>query len=232
MAESTFAFVASTRDARVDVQVENPEESWGADVTVLRTNVSERPFIIDSIREYLGLRGHVIERMVYPILDVERGSDGALVGVRAPSDGGAKESIVHCEITRLDDAARREELLADLTSRLQDVVRATDDFQPMLDVLDVVVEAVGGNAVNLPDREAEFEEIQDFLRWLKDGGFVFLGYRDTTSSRTSIRSRPSSSNRRVDSGSSATRAVRASRSRFACPRSIPACASLPSMGRC
>ena len=47
MAASTFAFVASTRGSMVDVAVENPDESWGSDVTVLRTNVSERPFIID-----------------------------------------------------------------------------------------------------------------------------------------------------------------------------------------
>lgn len=177
MAASTFDFLQTTRASSVDVGVENPEGEWGSDVTVIRTNVSERPFIIDSIRECVSAAGYSIERMVYPILDIERASDGSVAGVHAPSDGGAKESIVHCEIARVEDPERREELLAEVRRRLQDVVRATDDFEPMLDVLDVVVDAVGEHAEQLPERAAEFEEIQAFLRWLRDGGFVFLGYR-------------------------------------------------------
>ncbi len=177
MATSTFGFLQSTRASRVDVAVENPDGEWGDDVTVIRTNVSERPFIIDSIRECIGAAGYAIERMVYPILDIERGADGEVVGVHAPSDGGAKESIVHCEIARIEDSERRDALLTEVRRRLQDVVRATDDFKPMLGVLDVIVDGVGEHAQRFPERSDEFEEIQAFLRWLRDGGFVFLGYR-------------------------------------------------------
>lgn len=176
MVVGTFSFLRSTRAFRVDVSVENPEADWGSDVTVIRSNVSERPFIIDSIREYLSGEGLAIERMVYPILDVERNDDGELVSLAPPSDGGSKESIVHCEVRRVP-SDRHEALVEELTARLQDVVRATDDFPPMLSVLDRVVGEVGQNADHLPERAAEFEEIQDFLRWLRNGGFVFLGYR-------------------------------------------------------
>ena len=46
----------------------------------------------------------------------------------------------------------------------------------MLDIVEVVIADVDRNASELPDRADEFEEIQAFLSWLRDGGFVFLPY--------------------------------------------------------
>lgn len=172
-----FAFLEQSRPYRVDVAVSNPEGAWADGVTVIQTDVSERPFIIDSIREYLSAAGVSIERMVYPILDVERDSEGRVLSVRAPSDGGAKESIVHCEVPRLEDDDRRRTIQEELERRLQDVVRTTDDFKPMLGAVDMVVEEIGGHVSAMPDKADELVEIQHFLRWLRDGGFVFLGYR-------------------------------------------------------
>ncbi|MDX1493023.1 MAG: NAD-glutamate dehydrogenase, partial [Longimicrobiales bacterium] len=107
----------------------------------------------------------------------ERDEEGRVVALSRPADGGSKESIVHCEIAEVEDPDRLAALESDLRDRLQDVVRATDDFQPMLDAVDVVIEDVRKNAQALPERRAELEEIEHFLRWLQDGGFVFLGYR-------------------------------------------------------
>jgi glutamate dehydrogenase len=179
MTADAFAFLEVSSPVRVDVSVSNPEGvgAWDDEVTVIRTNVSERPFIIDSIREYLSLEQVAIERMIYPILDVTRNGSGLVTAVALPGDDGSKESIVHCEVARIEDADRLTEIETGLSARLQDVVRATDDFRPMLDVVEVVIERVAHNAVVLPERRAEFEEIWHFLSWLRDGGFVFLGAR-------------------------------------------------------
>ena len=180
MTRGAFKFLESSRPFRVDVDVVNADEDdeeWGAPVTLIRTNVSERPFIIDSIREYLSLQDLAVERMVYPILDVERDAQGQVIGVHPPADGANEESVVHCEVERVGDAERLAGMQSELRSRLQDVVRATDDFHPMLGALDHVAESVRANAKDLPDRKHEFEEIEEFLAWLKNGGFVFLGYR-------------------------------------------------------
>ena len=173
-------FLKGSRPYRVDVAVVNPEretQGWEAPVTVIRTNVSERPFIIDSIREYLNSQGLLIERMVYPMLDVERDAEGRVVAVRPPSDGGTKESLVHCEVSRISDPDVLVEIERELVKRLQDVVRATDDFVPMLGAVDRVIIRLDALAEELPDRRDELEEIQAFLDWLRKGGFVFLGYR-------------------------------------------------------
>ena len=56
LVSESFHFLKSSRSDQVDVSITNPEgdrESWDNPVTVVRTNVSERPFIIDTIREYV-----------------------------------------------------------------------------------------------------------------------------------------------------------------------------------
>jgi len=180
MTLGTYRFLLSSRADRVDVQVGNPsveEEGWTAPHTVLRTNVSERPFIIDSIREFLHAQELSVAWMVYPILDVTRDREGRALAVGPPSDTGAKESVVHCEIDRVADPERLDALRSELARRLQDVVRATDDFAPMIDALDRVVEDLDRRSTTGAERTEELSEIRAFLEWLRDGGFVFLGYR-------------------------------------------------------
>jgi glutamate dehydrogenase len=175
-----FDFLRRSRPDRVDVSVHNPTvkgEGWTAPVTVVRADVSERPFIVDTIREFLHSQGLAIEHIVYPLLDVERDAGGSVVAVRPPSDTGSKESLVHCEIEQVSDAKTLDMLEAELRRRLQDVVRATDDFQPMLEALDGVVAELARRSGVDPERHEELEEVRDFLRWLRDGSFVFLGYR-------------------------------------------------------
>jgi len=54
LVKGTLDFLKETEAGRVDVQVVNPDvdnEGWYAPVTVIRTNVGERPFVVDSLRE-------------------------------------------------------------------------------------------------------------------------------------------------------------------------------------
>jgi glutamate dehydrogenase len=180
MVLTAFRFLERSRPDRVDVEVVNPDvdsEGWFAPVTIIRTNVSERPFIVDTIREYLHSQDLAIEVYIYPVLQVERDEEGRIVDL-SPSRGKEhRESLVHCEVTRVNDPERMAVLREELEQRLRDVVYATDDFQPMLAEVDEAVTALKETARRLPDRADEVEEIQAFLRWLKDGGFVFLGYR-------------------------------------------------------
>ena len=180
MALGALSFMAASIGDRVDVSVTNPSqavEGWEAPVTVLRANVSERPFIVDTIREYLHAEGLSISSIVYPQFDVERDADKRFVSAKKPGLEGSRESLVHCEVTRVTDPERLEAIREGVASRLQDVVRATDDFAPMIDSVNAVVAELAENRKALPSRGAELAEIQDFMRWLRDGGFVFLGYR-------------------------------------------------------
>jgi glutamate dehydrogenase len=180
VALGAWRFLDGARSEHVDVQVVNPDdhvEGWYAPVTVIRTKVTERPFIVDTIREYLHQRGLPIEHNVYPVVNVVRDGEGAIAEVGPSRGGTSRESIVHCEVARVADAELREEIERDLRSRLIDVVAATEDFHAMIDAVNDTVTDLAESAREYPERGAELEEAQAFLRWLRDGGFVFLGYR-------------------------------------------------------
>lgn len=177
----TFHFLKEGRGKGPRVQVFNPseegEEGWSAPVTVIRTNVSERPFIVDTIREYLHSRGLAVLHYIYPVLHVARDEGGEVTAVGPSRDGVTRESVVHCEVSRVADPETRAAIARELEQRLRDVVASTDDFRPMLERVNRVVGEVGDRIVDLPHRSDELKEVQDFLRWLRDGAFIFLGYR-------------------------------------------------------
>jgi glutamate dehydrogenase len=180
MVLENFRFLCRSRPDRVDVEVVNPDvdtEGWFAPVTVIRTNLSERSFIVDSIREFLHSEGLSIEAYIYPVIRVVRDEEGEVLELRPSREGGTRESLVYCEITRVNDSTRLARLRDELVRRLEDVVRVTDDFEAMRESLDGTIRTLDQVASDFPDRKDEVNEIQAFLEWLRAGGFVFLGYR-------------------------------------------------------
>ncbi|HEX6133516.1 MAG TPA: NAD-glutamate dehydrogenase domain-containing protein [Longimicrobiales bacterium] len=179
---SAFRHLQRSAPERVDVTVSTPEQEpvpWSAPVTVIRTHVAEAPFIVDSIREYLHVRQLPVERFLHPVLQVVRAGDGAIVSIGPGSAGPPLESLVHCEVGRIDDAAI-DSLRAELRSSLEDVAIVTTDFEPMMNALHAATASLDSAARRLPGREAEVREVREFLDWLRDN-FVFLGYCETGS---------------------------------------------------
>ncbi len=180
MVLENFRFLQRSRADRVDVEVINPDvdnEGWFLPVTVIRTNVSERPFVVDSIRGFLHAEGLTIETYIYPVLQVIRDAEGEIQRVAPSREGGTRESLVHCEISRVSDPDRLHHLQDEIRRRLEDVVRVTDDFGAMRASLDEAVAELEDIGHTFPDRAEEVAEAQAFLGWLRDAGFVFLGYR-------------------------------------------------------
>ena len=181
IAFGAWRFFRHSHPERIDVEVFNPEvdeEGWYEPVTVLRTHISERPFIVDSLREFLHAEDVSIEYLVYPVMHVERNGSGEIVSVRPSKEGETRESFVHCEISRIVDATTRESLRSEACRRLHDVIRVTDDFHPMINAVNGAVVELAECVGSQPEVREELEEVQAFLRWLRDGAFVFLGYRE------------------------------------------------------
>lgn len=183
MCHNSFRFLDRSRPDRVDVEVLNPKESatgWYAPVTIVRTNVSERPFIVDTIREFLHSHERGIAHLVYPLMTVERDEDGRITDLLPPGERDRTESMVYAEVARVEDPEVLDAIREDTARHLEDVVKATDDFGLMVDKIGDVVSELSFRMRDLRARMGEFREIQAFLRWLRDGGFVFLGYRSYT----------------------------------------------------
>ena len=180
IALESFRFVDAKGAADFAVEVTDAETQgtpWHAPLTIIRTNVTERPFIVDTLRELLHDRELGIERFIYPVIHVSRGTDGRITELAAAAKGEPRESFVYCEIDRIAEEGDRAELRAAIGEHLGDVVKATSAFQDLLTELNETVARLSHNARLFPERADEIKEIQAFLRWLRDGAFVFLGYR-------------------------------------------------------
>lgn len=180
MALGAFRFLQEARDDHVDVQVLNPgrdAEAWAAPVTVIRTRVTERPFVVDTIREYLRSRELDIVWFIYPVLRVARDASGRIVELGPAAEGDPRESLTHCEVPRISDTGEHEEIAGAIRRSLEDVIKATDDFGRMVEAAHDTIRYLDERVARLPEHTREIGEVQEFVRWLVNGGFVFLGYR-------------------------------------------------------
>ena len=94
--------------------------------------------------------------------------------VRRPR--GKRESFIHIHVGRIDAPAKREALMQALEQTLRDVRLAVQDWQAMRARVQAQIAAVKDNPPPLPIEETA-EAIQ-FLEWLTNNNFTFLGIRE------------------------------------------------------
>ncbi len=155
------------------------DEGWDAPWTIVETCLGDRPFIVDTVREELRARGVAIRALLHPILAVTRDATGRVVRVDLPAHGTPHESFLHVAVERIPDAAAVAALEAAIRARVDDLVLVTEDFELQVaraQAIAAELEQLGRSAPAAVAGEAM--AVADFVRWLVDGGFVFLGYRE------------------------------------------------------
>ncbi|WP_214321027.1 NAD-glutamate dehydrogenase [Nonomuraea sediminis] len=154
------------------------ENGWDSGHSVVEVVTDDMPFLVDSVSMELD-RHHIgIHLIVHPQMRVRRDMTGRMLG-RGQEDVTGQflvESWMHLEIDRQSDPAKLKELEADLQRVLSDARHAVEDFAKMRTL---AVQTAEDLSVNPPPLEpAEVEDSLDLLRWLADGHFTFLGYRE------------------------------------------------------
>ncbi|MEN8040645.1 MAG: NAD-glutamate dehydrogenase [Actinomycetota bacterium] len=158
--------------------------------SVVQVVTDDRPFLVDSVMAAVNTADAGIVRHLHPVVGAERDADGTLVGVTKARGATLKESVQHFELDRelsADDSAALESAIR---TTLDDLAKVVGDFSAMRHVVDTMVEAAKEGV-----HHYSFEEISEtveFLRWLLDDNFVFLGYRqyDITTEETGECIRP------------------------------------------
>ncbi|HTJ68222.1 MAG TPA: NAD-glutamate dehydrogenase [Actinospica sp.] len=192
-AASSAALAAERPQGTAKIRVLTPsaEDGWGTGRnrrSVVEIVTDDMPFLVDSVSAELTRLGHGIHLVVHPVLAVDRDVAGNLRAVHdvdpeSAPEGSSVESWMHIEIDRqADDPARIAALESDLRRVLRDVREAVEDWPKMknatlaaADALDAA-QGAAAQAAGL-----DFEELsagQELLRWLVDGHFTFLGYRE------------------------------------------------------
>jgi len=149
----------------------------------------DMPFLVDSVRMELARHEVTTHLVVHPQLRVRRDVTGSLREVIGLIDGERlahdemAESWTHIEIARLPEGAAAG-LERDLERVLGDVRVAVEDYPRMQAKAVQLAEQLAMVAARIPpdggaaSADEPPAEVEALLRWLADGHFTFLGYRE------------------------------------------------------
>ncbi|MGH3327381.1 MAG: NAD-glutamate dehydrogenase [Streptomycetales bacterium] len=188
MSHYRFAATRPRQGALVRVYTPRVEEhGWTSAHTVVEVVTDDMPFLVASVTAELSRQARAIHLVVHPQLVVRRDAGGRLERIGDTSDpakvphDALVESWMHIEIDRETQSEDLERLEAGLHRVLTDVRHAVEDWGPMRDAaLRIAGEFAARPPARLTDdlSDDEVSEGRELLRWLADGHFTFLGYRE------------------------------------------------------
>ncbi|MFN2240387.1 MAG: NAD-glutamate dehydrogenase, partial [Thermoanaerobaculia bacterium] len=180
---SLWEFGAQRKPEESKVRLFNPtmaEHGWNLSHTVMEIVNDDMPFLVDSIIGEMNVAERNIHLIIHPVLTVRRDAEGNRETLLGRYESGGKtsavhESHMHFEIDQETEPADLEKLKNDIETILSDVRLAVADWLPMRARLFQSLEEIDHSNPPIPGDEVE--ESKEFLRWLADDHFVFLGYR-------------------------------------------------------
>ncbi len=177
-AMSHLQFMQRSRGSLPKVRAYNPnvpEHGWQSPHTIVEMVNDDMPFLVDSVSHEIGRQGLTMHLIIHPVMRIARGK-GDLVEV-VPDDAatGSLHSLIHAEVDRRTDKASLNALQDGLLRVLGEVRAAVEDWPTMVARIGEVVAEIEATAP--PQDSSQTAEDCAFLRWIADGNFTLLGYR-------------------------------------------------------
>jgi len=165
------------------VRVFNPDEQtdgWEMGHTVVEVINNDTPFLVDSITAEINSQGLGVHLAIHPIMRVRRTKKGVLSGVVEPGALGSDvdiqgESFIHIQIDEQPTSAHAA-IAKGLEDALNEVRLAVRDWRTMRNGLGELIDEL--ETLTATISLDEISEVRDFLRWIHDDNFTFLGYRE------------------------------------------------------
>lgn len=165
------------------VRVYNPQfeqHGWQSTHTVIEVVYDHVPFLIESISMVINRLGFNVHLVLHTNgLKIERDDKGHVskVFMGKSSDGSVRptEMPIFIEIDRQSDTAVLESIREAIEGTIQEVTLAVQDWQPMTNSMDDVIKCLEKRIDQSKKRDID-EEIIEFLKWINNNHFTFLGY--------------------------------------------------------
>ncbi len=176
MLAGILEFIRERRPETPKVRLFNPGADacgWDSSHTVLQIVNDDMPFLVDSVSMALATHDVLIHALIHPTIEVARDPGGHVLSL---GERGRSESLIHIEIDRRSEATELRQIEASVLAALADVRVCVRDWaavrQKMVECANEFETAL------LPISDAARREAQEFLRWVADDHFTFLGYRE------------------------------------------------------
>ena len=154
---------------------------WSSNHTIVQLVTDDKPFLVDSVAAELNVQKRGVHLIMHPRFLVHRDKKGRLVEILSsdsvdqanlPSDA-VIESWICVEIDRETDSTELTQITNRIGQVLDDVRIAVTDWQEMRNAAQSVVRAIE----SAPYFSAEDKNnAADFMRWIDDDHFTYLGY--------------------------------------------------------
>ncbi|MGH3924554.1 MAG: hypothetical protein ACRDTT_17125, partial [Pseudonocardiaceae bacterium] len=166
-----LAFIERRLLGAVGLRVE-PEPNG----TVVEIHVEDAPFLLATVKAELEQLGFDPVDVLHPVFGVHR--DGGRLTQILPARGAAHlETYLRLDLPDRLDSCQCIDVAGRLASVLDDVRRATRDYEPMSEQLEEIAYATRASAGSRYHL-AEVDEVIDLLSWLRRDHFILLGCRE------------------------------------------------------
>lgn len=181
---SHWNFIYQRKPFESKVKVFNPTlatDGWESKHTIVEVAHDDMPFLVDSMRMVINRKDIQIHLAIhFGGLKVVRDANHCIQLILPPggtSPDATTEAPIYFEIDRQSDPKIFEELKTDIEHVLSDVRVSVYDWRKMVERAEEALLELEENPPAALD-PAEIAESKDFLRWLIDNHFTFLGCRD------------------------------------------------------
>lgn len=170
-------------DGSGKVRVFNPDskkDGWESRHTIIEINHRDMPFLVDSIRMELNRHGIDVHLHIHVPMFIKRNKAGKVSALDVSYDKSASEeknieTPMYLEVGRMIDPQIMQSVEEDLIRILRNVRATVSDWKSMREKMISVTEELASSPP--PLRSDRIEEAVDFLRWVKENHFVFMGAR-------------------------------------------------------
>jgi glutamate dehydrogenase len=177
---SQLEFLKFRAPGEILIRIYNPgrqEQGWESEHTIIEIVNDDMPFLVDTATLTLAELDLGVHLIIHPVMRVKRDDKGKLITVyQKKRKLGKAESVMQFQVDRRTRKKDLVEIEHHLKAAFADVRRAVSDWRVMERKASEARQRLAAWAPQV--EKGLMNECREFMQWLMDDYFIFLGVRD------------------------------------------------------
>lgn len=175
-----YKFFVEEKKSLSRIRISNPtseKDGFEVNYTFIDIVNKDMPFLVDSVVAFLDKNGYKIKNVIHPVFNVCRDKDGKFKNIsfdKSPAVEVIQESIIQLHITKISSENIKKELTENIARILESIDLVVSDWQVMVNLANEAKQQID-NSLKIVKNQQQLTEIKDFIEWLLNGNFIFLG---------------------------------------------------------